>query len=296
MANPTIFAFPVGTDYSRVLQVTSDGATPVAGVYLSSDTLSARLWVGGDQPSLFSPTGAWVDAPNSKFSVGFAAAQTAALAPGTYFLQVLATRGGQSVALVDGAGVELRPGPGSAAALKSYCTFADMLEIAPWVAKLSGAGDYAGFARERDHAALWFEDLVHRHYRGGNSIGQDYFFVPGISFSGAQLNRYATIYRPGTRSTVVQGWLDTGGVGGGPGLLQTRQTAECNACYAVAQAAGNQVSSGGGDKSDWYARKRCEFVGRAEALASLITVELSIDGTGNSSIYVRLGVHDTLDG
>lgn len=287
---PVIMSFPVGSDDDKTLQITSDGTSPVTS-YLNTDTLTADFWPGADQPAYASaPTVSWIDASVAKFLVSFPASVTSGLSIGIHQCRVKATRGTRTTTIAQ-FGVELTEAPGSATALKTYCSYADLLKYAPWVAKLQDSQDQAGFARERNDARLWFEDLIHRHWRGGQGLSPDLYFVPGVAFGG--LARYVTVFRTGARSTTLQTWLDTGGLNGGDGLISTTRTIEANACYAISRIAGNQVSP---LKDSTYGHFATLFGARAESVASLITVEIDSTNDGISDEYVRLGVADTLEG
>ena len=287
---PVLMSFPLGTDFDQTLQLTTDGTSPLTS-YLNTDTLSAQFWPGADQAAYASaPTVAWVDATVAKFSVSFLAATTSALSIGIHRLQISATRSGRTTVIAD-FGVELTEAPGAATALKTYCTYADLLKYAPWVAKLQDSQDQAGFARERNDARLWFEDLIHRHWRGGTGLNPDLFFVPGVAFGG--LARYVTIFRSGARSSTLQTWLDSGGLASGDGLISTTRVVEANACYAISRIAGNQVSP---MKDSTYGHFATLFGARAESVASLCTVEIDSNNDGTADAYIRLGVADTLEG
>jgi hypothetical protein len=289
---PVLCSFPVGTDFDKTLQLTVDGVSPITS-YQNTDTLSADFWPGADQPAYgTAPTVAWVDASTAQFSVSFLAATTSALDIGQHSVRVKATRAGRTTVIAEFK-VELTPSPGSAASLKTYCSYADLLKYAPWVDKLQSSQDQAGFLRERNDARLWFEDLLHRHWRGGQGLSPDYYFLPGIAFGGTNFGRYATVYRSGVRSSQLQTWLDSGGQDGGDGLMVTSQVIEAVACYAISRIAQNQFAPG---KESTYHAFAVLFGERAESAASLITAELDTNGDGLTDTYVRLGIADTLDG
>ena len=278
-----------GLDGSFPLQITTDGVTP-STAYLNSDELSGRLSIGEDQPTLFAPGVSWIDATVAKYQIVIAGAQSATLTPGTYYVQAIATRGSLNTLISPPKlAIEILPAPGTAAALKSYCTYRDMLRFAPWVARLQGQVDLAGFAQERQDARDWFEDLLYRHYRGGQGVAADYFFIPGISFGARWWGNGPNVFRSGARSAALQGWLDA------DGLLITSEVIKANAAYAIAQVAKGQIVPGN-DKSNVYAGFYAHFESLAENTASLITAELDTDADGITDTVIRLGVADTLEG
>lgn len=279
-----------GTSCSPLLQRTTDGTTPVTG-FLSSDVLTARVWIGEDQPILFSPSVAWIDASIAKFQLFLSAGNTATLTPGTYYVQILATRGSSVIKLFDES-ILITPAPGTATALTSYCTYRDMQRFAPWVSRLQSQSDLAGFAQERQDARNWFDDLLQRHFRGGSGLSPDLYFIPGIAFMGGMGGYgggYLVPYRPGIRSKQLQDWLDA------DRLDVTSEVIKANAAYAIAQVAKAQIVPGN-DKSSAYSSFYAHFEAMAEHTAQLITAELDSDGDGTNDTAIRLGIADTLEG
>lgn len=99
------------------LQVANADGTPALNVFQSSDTLAATLWSGDGVTASATPTAIWLTtnggtgAPGGQYVVTFQNADTASLAPGTYFLEATFTRAGRTgtigwfkLFLVDAAG------------------------------------------------------------------------------------------------------------------------------------------------------------------------------------------------
>jgi hypothetical protein len=105
MSLPILYPF-IGAQYNRPsLQIVNWDGTVASGIYTSGSTLSATLWEGQSQASLFSPTVSWYTAGSTQtgytqgqFSWSVSAAQTATSVnpAGEYYTLVSQTTGGQT--------------------------------------------------------------------------------------------------------------------------------------------------------------------------------------------------------
>jgi hypothetical protein len=102
MALPILYPF-LGQQYNRpCLQIVNWDGSVAAGIYTSGSVLSATLWEGQSQASLFSPIVAWYTAASTQtgytqgqFSWSVAGSQTTSLNPaGEYYTLVSQTTGG----------------------------------------------------------------------------------------------------------------------------------------------------------------------------------------------------------
>lgn len=265
-----------GVDFAAV--VTASG-----GPFTGSEGLAAVVWAGQDQAPLATPAAAWFNHAAGTIALSLASSALAAIEPARYRIRV--DRSDGSASLWDGF-LELDAGPGASSSLSTYCSFEDLTDRASWVEKLQAKTDLAGAMRQRYLARRWFEDLLHRHYRNGAGMIQDYAFVPGISFGGAY--GPGLLWRDGRRSAELQAWLDAGR------LDVTEQVKDACACYAIALLCDRQVSPGKDDNG--YAGAARKYFARAEAIAADITAEVDSDGDGTNDLVIRLGSYDTLEG
>jgi hypothetical protein len=156
MGLPVISSTPqlIGTDRNYQVTCKDSAKQPVN---LTGATFQARVWPGGDLASLFTPATSLIDAAAGKAMVSVSAAQSLTLpSPGLYRLELLITSGGLTVAGFDGQ-IRFLPSPGSTAIPQTFCDESDLLSIAPWIEKLAGDAQWAGFLRERAEATKWLK-------------------------------------------------------------------------------------------------------------------------------------------
>lgn len=109
----------------------------VSGVYAGTETLGLVVWQGDDQTpaTLTTSAATWVSGPNGQVLVTLTSADTANLTVGLWRLRVTITTGGEVVPAYE-AILDVRPVSGSASPVATYCTFDDVLKVAPWVRRL----------------------------------------------------------------------------------------------------------------------------------------------------------------
>jgi hypothetical protein len=268
----------LNTDRDYTVTIYDSTGNPATS-YTTSDTLSAVVWAGEDASPLFAPSVIWQTPSQGLAQLTIAKADTADLLPGTYRLRIDLTHAGRTFPVFDGL-LELTGAPGVATAPKSYCSFADMKAIAPWIGRLADETDLAGFAQERALARQWFDNLVQRHYRGASGQWDDTHF--GFPFGNA-----AYWYRDGSHSPLLQSWLDA------DALMLNPTIVHANARYAIGLVANSQISPG---KDSPFAELAAKHQSLAGHLATLTTVSLDTDADGVPNVTVRLGVADTLEG
>lgn len=251
--------------------------------YDGTEPLITTVWPGGGRVATFTANTLWVLPAEGTITIEIDDTITATMTPGRYQLLTRLDDGG---VLVDAyfCTVDITEGPGVGLALPVYCTFADLLDSAPWLEKLQRDTDMAGFEKQRNAARKWFDNLLQRHYRGGTGLSLDFTFIPGISFGGSQ--GYG--YRDGRRSRDLQTWLDA------DRLDVTDAVIEAVTCYAIALLCDRQVTPGKEDTG--YADKAMDFYRQAEYAAQDITAEIDTNGDGVNDITIRLGIADTLEG
>ena len=138
-----------GTSFDWELQVlNADDSVPV-DQFLSSDTLSAKLWHGNSDTPVLTKTPTWISAPNAQILIPFNNADTANLALGVYYIAATATRAGRSAALLPrGTTVTIQAAPGTTTAAPTYITVIDIRSIAGWIDQVSAPNKETGFLTE----------------------------------------------------------------------------------------------------------------------------------------------------
>jgi hypothetical protein len=248
--------------------------------FTGDETLAASVRPGQDDPPTFTLTPTWLDASGGTITLPIPGASHTNVPPGRYLLDIYLAD--KSADLYNGF-IEIEWSAGAAASLPVYGSFRDMTDRAPWIEQYQSETDLAGFARQRNQARAWFDDLLQRHYRYSGGLSQDFHFVPGVSFGGC----YATYYRDGRRSGDLQGWLDD------DRLDVTAQVIDAVSCYAIALVCDREMAPCKDDGPGAFARK---FYRRAEEAAGLITAEIDSDDDGVNDLTIRLGISDTLEG
>jgi hypothetical protein len=133
-------------------------------LFTSANTLSVELWSGENQ-AVITPglTAVWNTPSAGTFDLTAPGTSTASLKPGTYFVLVAAAVGtGQRVAW--SGTMKLRPSPGSAIPLTTYCTDQDMMEIYPQIDTFINDANMTGFLRERNAAKSDFDLFLIERY------------------------------------------------------------------------------------------------------------------------------------
>lgn len=108
-----LYAYQGITKNYQSLQIVNNDGLPAFGIYTSGSVLSAQVWQGQNQASLFSPTVAWQTTPvgggsqtgydQGQFSCSFVGSNTATLDPsGEYFVLVSQTTNGVKSAVWEG--------------------------------------------------------------------------------------------------------------------------------------------------------------------------------------------------
>ncbi len=252
--------------------------------YAGTESLAGTVRTGRDAEPLIVLAPVWLDHTAGTITVPFPAADTADVEPGRYLLELHLDD--DSADLFEGF-VEITFSAGTAAALASYATFGDMLDVAPAVEKFQRSTDLAGFARQRFKARRWFEDLLHRHYRSGGGIATDFAFG-AIGWAG--YGRGPVVYRDGRRSADLQTWIDA------DRLDVTEAVVDAVTAYAVALVYDRQAMSVLGDASATFAALARKFFARAEDGVANISAEIDSNGDGRNDVVIRLGLADTLEG
>lgn len=270
-----------GTSRDFELQAQNpDGTIP--SDFLSSDTLTANMFAGDNQPSLFSPTTTWVDAPTAKYHVQFNDADTTSFDTAIYKLIIKVTRAGRS-GVIGNISLSILPNIGVALALPVYCKIADMLMYAPWLQKLQDeTSDYAGFASQRNAARTWLENIIQKHFRLNAGTGLTTFGNSVVSFGPRRL---------GGDNQILQGYLDQNKL-----MIQPpKRVIEMTAKYAIALVCQAQITNAEARGNLWQQRADW-FFSEAQNLVLAYTAEVDINGDGYPEYTIACGTTDALYG
>lgn len=262
----------IGTSAAWQLQILNPDDSVPTGQFLATDALSASVWQGSALAPVVvkaAPDVAWIDATNAQFAINFYPADTAALAPGVYYVDATATRGTNSVSLLpDGTTLTLTDTPGVAAVRPSYVDQSDLRRIAPWIFDVQAPGSETGFADQCADARQWLEENVLRNYQGGyvSLLGEH-----GRALASFAIGDGATSLRNPWLLQLLQGGPAVPGRNGG--LIVTYRTRDICAYYALYRVCDGLITKGA-----QYAAAAARY--RAECYQLLVsyTAELSVSG------------------
>lgn len=302
-----------GTARDFVLQIYNPDGTDATG-FLSTDTLTSKVWGGQDQAVLFSPSVSWLTLPSppphgydlGQYVISFNNADTATWLPAKYDYQVYLTRSGRTGEITGGGGnLQVLPSPGTATALPTYCTLQDMLGWCRWLQNLSVfEADETGFLTQRAAARNWMDNMIQRHYRLTAGLNISVFGNPVPTWGPRRTGGY---------SVWLQAQLDAGPAqptngpannfdltpvvpGLSPGLMinQPRRVREICAKYAAFLVM-QDVIVGSGQRENWYSAKADWLMLEVENLVKGFTAEIS-PVNGYPTITVECGLIDAMRG
>lgn len=150
--------------YAEDFATDSLAGDPITGVYAGTETLDLILWAGDTLTAVtMSSSGcAWIDSTVSPapdpddgtFRVLLDNSDTANLAPGWYRIEIKITSGSEPQTCFE-CMLEVLPAAASGTAGATYCTYARVVDVCPWVGQLvrnssemqSDLGEYRADAR-----------------------------------------------------------------------------------------------------------------------------------------------------
>lgn len=277
MAGGPVLAVARGASLVADFQAATVEGDPVTS-FNSGDALSVVLWDGGaSAPTPTTAAAEWLDAPAGTWRLSIDAAASAALEPARHRIRVDAARGLDVACLLDGS-LDVAPGPvADAPPLPTpYCSAADVLAEAPWLAHVQVRDQPAGFLLQRVKARRWLDGLVAANYRaGGMGVFNDH---------SAAAMAWGVPRRPLGPPTIVLDWLRDDRLIATPGVVAATvyKTVEF---VARAQVGVTPAHAG---RAAWYARLA------EEELDSLSAVAIDLDGDGRPDLYVPLTASNTL--
>ena len=243
--------------------------------YVGTETLTTIVWPGGGRPVGYSPTTTWVTPAAALISIVFPAADSAGLAAGRYQLLTRVAVGMADPVDAYGCTLDVLQGPGTEAAIPTYCAYSDLLRYGrSWLRQLQTGDDEAGFAEQLGRGRTWIEDLAHAHYRVASMT-----MVVGSQAFGPR--------RSGARSTWLQEQLDANT------LIVTDQVREASAKKALAYVCEGQI--GTGDSAAAYARLARMYHSQSDYLGTCLTLSLDTNGDGFPDVNIDCSCSDPMD-
>ena len=264
------------------------------------DTLSARVWPGGDLPVAFAPTVAWTSADTASFVLTIDNSDSADLDVGIYKGEVAVTRSGET-GTIDRFDLDVLPAPGTGTADLAFTTLADLLMYFPTLQALQSQYARAQFAAEQRRATLHLIDMLCPRWGGFTSspqIGQPGFnaWSLGASSGGTskwwlrqQLMPLAPDSTPPadlpdrltTPANIFDATLSTA-------LLLEPEVKEIAAKYAISYVLDAQITRG--DDQDWL-KQASRFRRAADAMFAgrRFGIDLSDPQTGYASLVIDGG-------
>jgi hypothetical protein len=158
-----------GADFARTITILDRHGDAIT-TYTGAAALAATLWPGDDQAALLTLSAVWVTPSAGTARIGASASQTATLEPGVYPVRLSITASGvvSSAVVLQ---LEVLAAPGTALAPPSYCSFADMRSVVPWIGELITTEDQSGFSGHRGAARAWLDSVVLSKVPAGRAAG-----------------------------------------------------------------------------------------------------------------------------
>ncbi len=271
-----------GTARDFPFQVQNPDGTVPAGIFLSTDTLTAQVWAGSNETPLLTPAATWISATNAQYQVTLQNADSASLAYGVYYLQAFATRAGTpprtTALLPSGTSLAILAAPGASfTARPTYIAVGDIRKIAPWIDDLTTPDNDSGFDNQLADARDWLDEIVLRNYRGGN--------VSLLGYHGFALDAWYT--GGGRRTSLTNRWLFAALQSNQ--LLVTPRVKQMCAYFALSKICESMIT-----KSGQYVALASRFRFEAESLLASTTVEIDVNGDGFGEVPINLSSTNTL--
>lgn len=257
--------------------VATSGGVPMA--FASGDTITALVYGGQAQGSLFAPAAAWTGGTGyatGAFTVSPTSAQTAGLDPlGDYTLHGIWTSADLTrTAVVRRAQLLVYPAPGTQAqTITPYCKYQDMLDIADWVSMLQENDvDTEGFYVQRLRAREWMDWNILNNYRGAYVGLYEEHSVMAFQFG------YAGWRRSLGPSPTLLTYLQSNFLIVRPQIIRACAHYACSLIALKQVGVNNQYANWGAYHRDMASR----------TLAGT-TAEIDVDGDGIGEQFINLG-------
>jgi len=128
--------------------------------FTDSDTLTTRVWMGDDLPTLLSPTTTWLDSTGiASYQITITGAQSTTLTEGIYRIQSLVTHAGATGLILD-ARLQVSPAPGTTAAKLAFTNLSHLLDFCPWIESVQSDNEEFAFTRQQARATTKLIDAL----------------------------------------------------------------------------------------------------------------------------------------
>lgn len=243
-------------------------------VMTGTESLVCEVWAGGDQAPLFTSTPTANTPASGQWDVAILPAQTTGMGPGRYSVIVKYSDGTSDAWYGD---LEITNSPGSSTPGKVYGSYADMLKVASWVARVQSDADESQFLEQRVDARAWLDDILLKSYRG-SFYGQfdELSMALGSWLGGGQ-----------RRSTLSSQWLREQ-------LDNDALIIRTDILKAVSYKAASDVGLNQIGFDAKLAAKGAWCLQMAEAIATNLVAELDTDGDGNPDCSIPVIASNTL--
>lgn len=152
--------YDVVRDTGRIMvrEVVGENRAKIGGFDPLKNDLSCQIWPGDDQPHVCVKglEASWEDAPEGKYSIRIPPLDST-LDTAIYSLRVLMSGENDTKEIYRGK-IRVVDAPGCYPdKLKTYCSYRDLLDKAPWIDTLQTDMDRSGFMRQRSAAKSWID-------------------------------------------------------------------------------------------------------------------------------------------
>jgi hypothetical protein len=259
-----------GAALERTVTLRRTDRTVITGTYTGGEVLALVIGYGDDRAPLAAPlsSATWSNATNGLVTVALSQTDTAAWPAGLFRGELHLTSAGRIV-VAHRWTLDVLPAAGTATAAPSYCTWDDLLAVAPWLKGLVADDPtmQSDLAEQRGRARTWFEGIIHAHDRPASAFDATAF--PLVS-GGVSLAR---------NPALVQQLVDDL-------LIVTPDVRRANALYAVAETLAPLV---GKREASTYQELADQFRRQASDLAGALVVELDTNADGYADVVIDLG-------
>lgn len=184
MARANVWLRPMGLDGTFVHDI-RDSAGNVIGAtaYNGTETLTARLWQGGQLAVIGGVvTSAWHQPFDGTVDTTVIGTGTSTMTPGFYRVEVTLTKSGSTVPIYRG-WLGLEASPGSETLGPIYADFGDLVQYGgDWVIGLISDYGESNFQRELERARTWLDEAILAQYRPG-AYQPNYLITPIYNIS-----------------------------------------------------------------------------------------------------------------
>lgn len=278
-----------GSAFTVPIQIRNRGGAETTG-FNPSDSFSAYIYRGQDQPALFAPSVSWLTTnittrlsqngyDQGQLLITGNATDSATLeASGNYLMLIWWDQLTTEVARVE---IAVLPEAGtSTQTIVPYCTYQDVLDIAGWVQLVQNSQvDQEGFYSQRLKARTWMDWAIINNYRGASVGTLEMHSVLAFNFGGGYGRRRSVGPSPSLIQYLAQ-----------DKLIVRPQIVQACAHYTAGVIGMSQIGV-----NNVYAQYGLYHREMALREAISITAEVDLTNTGVGSIFVPLSSTNTIN-